>query len=35
LLGKKNIVGIVLNGVEARNHFYYQYHEYDRRDRDD
>lgn len=25
LLGKKNIVGIVLNGVEARNHLYYQY----------
>jgi protein-tyrosine kinase len=35
LLGKKNIVGIVLNGVEARNHLYYQYHEYNRRDQDD
>ena len=35
LLGKKNILGIVLNGVEARNHLYYQYHEYNRRDQDD
>jgi capsular exopolysaccharide synthesis family protein len=35
LLGKKNILGIVLNGVEARNHLYYQYHEYNRRDGDD
>jgi capsular exopolysaccharide synthesis family protein len=25
LLGKKNIVGIVLNGVQARDHLYYQY----------
>lgn len=25
MLGKKNIVGIVLNGVEARDHLYYQY----------
>ena len=35
LLGKKNIVGIVLNGVEARNHLYYRYHEYNRRDQED
>lgn len=35
LLGKKNIVGIVLNGVEPRNHLYYQYHEYAKRDRED
>ncbi len=27
LLGKKNIVGIVLNGVEARDHLYYQYYD--------
>ena len=26
LLGKKNIVGIVLNGIEARDHLYYQYY---------
>ena len=26
LLGKKNILGIVLNGVEVRNHLYYQYY---------
>ena len=35
LLGKQNIVGVVLNGVEARNHLYYQYHEYNRRDREE
>ncbi len=35
LLGKKNILGIVLNGVESRNHLYYQYHEYNRRDQGD
>ena len=35
LLGKKNILGVVLNGVEVRNHLYYQYHEYNRRDRED
>jgi capsular exopolysaccharide synthesis family protein len=34
LLGKKNIIGVVLNGVEARNHLYYQYHEYNRRQDD-
>jgi capsular exopolysaccharide synthesis family protein len=34
LLGKKNILGIILNGVEARNHLYYQYHEYNRRGRE-
>jgi capsular exopolysaccharide synthesis family protein len=26
LLGKKNILGIVLNGVEVRDHLYYQYY---------
>lgn len=26
LLGKKNILGIVLNGVEAQSHLYYQYY---------
>jgi capsular exopolysaccharide synthesis family protein len=35
LLGKKNILGVILNGVESRNHLYYQYHEYNRRDRED
>jgi Mrp family chromosome partitioning ATPase len=35
LIGKKNIVGIVLNGVEARNHLYYQYDEYNRRSPED
>jgi len=34
LLGKKNIVGIVLNGVEARNHLYYQYYDGNRRQED-
>jgi capsular exopolysaccharide synthesis family protein len=28
LLGKKNIVGVVLNGVEAHDHLYYHYHSY-------
>jgi capsular exopolysaccharide synthesis family protein len=35
LLGKKNILGIVLNGVELRDHMYYQYYNADRRDHDD
>jgi capsular exopolysaccharide synthesis family protein len=35
LLGKKNIVGIVLNAVEARNHLYYQYNDYNRRTDED
>jgi len=35
LLGKKNILGIVLNAVEARNHLYYQYGEYNRRTPED
>jgi len=26
LLGKKNVIGIVLNGVEARDQLYYQYY---------
>ena len=34
LLGKKNIVGVVINGVEVRNHLYYQY-EYNRRGPED
>jgi succinoglycan biosynthesis transport protein ExoP len=35
LLGKKNIVGIVLNGVEARDHLYYQYYDGSRRHQED
>jgi capsular exopolysaccharide synthesis family protein len=35
LLGKENIVGIVLNGVNARNHLYYQYYEGNGRPVDD
>jgi capsular exopolysaccharide synthesis family protein len=35
LLGKRNVMGIVLNGVEARNHLYYQYHAYNKRDQED
>jgi capsular exopolysaccharide synthesis family protein len=35
LLGKKNILGIVLNGVESRNHLYYQYYGGNRRLTDD
>jgi capsular exopolysaccharide synthesis family protein len=27
LLGKKNILGIILNGMEARDHLYYQYYD--------
>jgi protein-tyrosine kinase len=27
LLGKKNILGVILNGMEARDHLYYQYHD--------
>jgi len=27
LLGKKNIIGVVLNGMEARDHLYYQYYD--------
>lgn len=27
LLGKQNILGIVLNGVQTSNHLYYQYHD--------
>jgi capsular exopolysaccharide synthesis family protein len=27
LLGKKNIVGVVLNGMDARDHLYYQYYD--------
>lgn len=30
LLGKKNIVGIVLNGVKARDHLYHQYYDANR-----
>ena len=35
LLGKKNIVGVVLNGVEARDNLYYQYYDGNRRPQDD
>jgi capsular exopolysaccharide synthesis family protein len=35
LLGKKNILGIVLNGVEARDHLYYQYYDRERRNPED
>ena len=35
LLGKKNIVGIVLNGVETRDHLYYQYYDGNRRHHED
>jgi capsular exopolysaccharide synthesis family protein len=35
LLGKKNIVGIVLNGVESRDHIYYQYYEGSRSPQED
>lgn len=35
LLGKKNIVGVVLNGIEARDHLYYQYYGGDRRHQED
>jgi protein-tyrosine kinase len=35
LLGKKNILGIVLNGVEVRDHLYYQYYGRNRRDQDE
>jgi capsular exopolysaccharide synthesis family protein len=27
LLGKKNILGVILNGMEARDHLYYQYYD--------
>ena len=35
LLGQKNIVGVVLNGVEIRNHLYYQYYNRTGRDQGD
>jgi capsular exopolysaccharide synthesis family protein len=35
LLGKKNILGIVLNGMEASNHLYYQYYNGDKRHPED
>lgn len=35
LLDKKNILGIVLNGIETRNHLYYQYNDYNKRDQDE
>lgn len=35
LLGKKNIVGIVLNGVETRDHLYYQYYDGNRHHQED
>jgi len=35
LLGKQKILGVVLNGVEPRNHLYYQYHGYNRSSQED
>ena len=35
LLGKKNILGIVLNGVETRDHLYYQYYDGNRHHQED
>jgi capsular exopolysaccharide synthesis family protein len=35
LLGKKNILGIVLNGMEARDHLYYQYYDGTQRHQED
>lgn len=35
VLEKKNIVGIVLNGMEARDHLYYQYYDANKRAPDD
>jgi capsular exopolysaccharide synthesis family protein len=35
LLGKQKVLGVVLNGVEPRNHLYYQYHEYNRSSQED
>jgi capsular exopolysaccharide synthesis family protein len=35
LLGKKNVLGIVLNGMEARDHLYYQYYDGTKRHHDE
>jgi capsular exopolysaccharide synthesis family protein len=35
LLGKKNIIGIVLNAMEARDHLYYQYYDGTKRHHDE
>jgi capsular exopolysaccharide synthesis family protein len=35
LLGKKNILGVVLNGMEARDHLYYQYYNSNMRQHED
>ena len=35
LLGKKNVLGVVLNGVEVRDHVYYQYYGATHRDFED
>jgi capsular exopolysaccharide synthesis family protein len=35
LLGKKNILGIILNGMEARDHLYYQYYNGNKRQHDE
>jgi capsular exopolysaccharide synthesis family protein len=35
LLGKKNVVGVVLNGMEARDHLYYQYYDGTKRHHDE
>lgn len=35
LLGKKNLLGVVLNGIEATDHLYYQYYDGQKRYQDD
>jgi capsular exopolysaccharide synthesis family protein len=35
LLGKKNILGVILNGMEARDHLYYQYYDGTKRNHDE
>jgi capsular exopolysaccharide synthesis family protein len=35
LLGKKHILGVVLNGMEARDHLYYQYYDGTKRQHDE
>jgi capsular exopolysaccharide synthesis family protein len=35
LLGKKNILGVILNGMEARDHLYYQYYDGTKRQHDE
>jgi len=35
LLGKKNVLGIILNGMQARDHLYYQYYDGTKRQHDE